>query len=100
MPRRYLPLRATPPVAWSVGDSGLQDGHRYEYVAYVEDAAGNAGTVSAVFTLSVDTTAPSQIVSIVSVIDNVDPGLGTVTNTGITKVGDVADVITATGAGK
>ncbi|MEK8079449.1 Ig-like domain-containing protein, partial [Pseudomonas sp. XK-1] len=71
--------------SWVYQDAGLSDASTYTYVARVEDAAGNAGTASAVFTLSVDTTAPSQIVSIVSVIDNVDPGLGTVTHTGSTN---------------
>lgn len=46
-------------LSWSVSDTGLQDGRRYDYVAYVEDAAGNRSQAAPVKTIVVDTTAPT-----------------------------------------
>jgi hypothetical protein len=44
--------------AWTFGDSGLSDGGAYSYTAQVEDAALNLGTLSATYSIHVDTSAP------------------------------------------
>jgi len=59
--------------AWSLNDSGLQDGRSYKYIAYVEDAAGNRSAASAAKTLTIDTTAPQ--VSIMAASLSVDTGV-------------------------
>lgn len=51
---------------WSLSDSGLQDGHAYEYVAFVEDAAGNRSEATTARTIIVDTTPPTTLVSALS----------------------------------
>ena len=52
--------------SWSVTDSGLQDGHTYKYLAYVEDAAGNRSAAGSFKTLSIDTQAPTASVTAAS----------------------------------
>ncbi|MDM0037070.1 Ig-like domain-containing protein [Variovorax sp. J22P271] len=60
---------------WTYQDSGLVDGHAYSYTTRVEDAGGNQGKASDPFTLTVDTTAPPQTVSITGYLD--DQGVNT-----------------------
>ena len=52
-------------------DSALKDGRSYDYTTRVEDAAGNLGVSSDVFTVIIDTTAPN-VLRIDSVIDDVE----------------------------
>ncbi|WP_171068470.1 beta strand repeat-containing protein, partial [Acinetobacter gerneri] len=53
-------------------DSALKDGRSYDYTTRVEDAAGNLGAQSDVFTLTVDLTAPSSnlVIEITSITDD------------------------------
>jgi hypothetical protein len=51
----------------------------YTFTATATDAAGNAGGVSNSFTVTIDTSAPSAP-AITSIVDDVAPGTGTVTN--------------------
>ena len=71
--------------SWKFTDSGLEDGKSYTYTAYVEDAAGNRGGISAGYTINVDTTPPSQVATINEIWDDVAPGVGKVTNGGTTN---------------
>ncbi|WP_216639206.1 Ig-like domain-containing protein [Variovorax paradoxus] len=65
---------------WTFQDTGLVDGTSYSYTARVEDAAGNRGGASAVFTLVVDQSAPSAAPSIDSITDDVTPVTGPITS--------------------
>ncbi len=70
---------------WTFGLPTLLNGSSHSYTARVEDAAGNQGTASSAFTLTVDTSAPTQTVTIASYTDDVAPqtgsfGSGTATN--------------------
>ncbi|KAF7275112.1 hypothetical protein GWI33_012173, partial [Rhynchophorus ferrugineus] len=56
---------------YQFADNSLVNGTTYSYTTRVEDAAGNKGSESAAFTLTVDTTAASQLV-ITEVVDNVE----------------------------
>ncbi len=53
----------------------LADGSSHSYTARVEDAAGNAGTASSAFTLTVDTSAPATA-TITSYTDNAGSSTG------------------------
>ena len=70
---------------WTFADAGLTDGRTYIYTARVEDGAGNRGAISSNYSISVDTSAPTQTTVITTVLDNVAPGLGTVANGGTTN---------------
>ena len=71
--------------AWSFEDKGLDDGSTYRYTARVEDAAGNQGSASAEFTLTVDRTAPVTTPSIDSAMDDVAPVTGAIASRGTTN---------------
>ncbi|RUR67473.1 BapA prefix-like domain-containing protein [Variovorax guangxiensis] len=71
--------------AWSFEDKGLDDGNTYRYTARVEDAAGNQGSASAEFTLTVDRTAPATTPSIDSAMDDVAPVTGAIASRGTTN---------------
>ena len=71
--------------AWTFDLPTLLNGSSHSYTAVVEDAAGNAGTASSAFALTVDTSAPTQTVTITSYTDDVAAvtgsfGLGTATD--------------------
>ncbi|MDG9854076.1 Ig-like domain-containing protein, partial [Pseudomonas nitroreducens] len=70
---------------WSFQDAGLVDGHTYTYTVRVEDQAGNQGPVSGNFSLIVDTSAPTDAPTLDSVIDDVAPITGAITNGGSTN---------------
>ncbi|MEK8082447.1 Ig-like domain-containing protein, partial [Pseudomonas sp. XK-1] len=70
---------------WTYQDSGLVDGQSYSYTARVEDAAGNRGAISTSYTITLDTSAPTQTVAITTLLDNVDPVSGAVANGGTTN---------------
>ena len=57
-------------LGWSVTDAGLQDGRRYDYVAYVEDAAGNRSQANPVKTILIDTTTPVVQVTTLALSDD------------------------------
>ncbi|WP_035065256.1 Ig-like domain repeat protein, partial [Nitratidesulfovibrio termitidis] len=69
---------------WSIGDTGLEDGHTYTYTARVVDGAGNVGGISSDYVITVDTTAPSQTVRIDTIYDNVGAVQGVIANGGAT----------------
>jgi len=69
---------------WTFEDHGLQDGKTYSYTAHVADAAGNPGADSAAYVIHVDLTAPSQIVVLTDIIDNVGDVTGPINNGGVT----------------
>ncbi len=71
--------------SWTFADSGLADGTTYAYTARVVDAAGNPGTAGAAYSITVDTSAPAQAVTITAVNDNVAPVIGTVAHGGFTN---------------
>ncbi|GAA0339812.1 hypothetical protein GCM10009131_18920 [Morganella psychrotolerans] len=71
-------------LSWSYTDNGLTDGTTYVYTAYAEDAAGNLGKVSDKYTITMDTTSPTQTVTITEVMDDVKPLTGKVDNNGYT----------------
>ncbi|MBF5003946.1 BapA prefix-like domain-containing protein [Diaphorobacter sp. NR2-3-3-1] len=56
--------------SWHLQLSGLVDATTYQYVAKVVDAAGNVGPLSNTFSLTVDTNAPSVMVTIDSYVDD------------------------------
>ncbi len=89
--------------AWSFEDSGLVDGETYVYTVRVEDIAGNPGTTSSTYTISVDTSNPTQKVTIDTADDNVDPISGDIPDGGVTN-DDTPEIIghidTALGAGE
>jgi hypothetical protein len=49
---------------WSYSDSTLANGNAVSYTVRVEDAAGNQGALSAAFTTTIDTTAPTATVTL------------------------------------
>ena len=49
---------------WTFNLPALADGSIHSYTAVVEDAAGNQGTASSVFTVTVDTAAPADATAI------------------------------------
>jgi len=61
---------------WSLQLSGVTVG-AHSYTAVITDAAGNAGTTSAAFSLTVDTTGPTQTIAIAGYIDDVGASTGT-----------------------
>jgi uncharacterized Zn ribbon protein len=70
---------------WSFQDSGLVDGQRYTYTARVVNSGSNEGAPSADYVINIDTSAPTQVVTITGVTDDVAPGLGNVPNGGSTN---------------
>ena len=62
---------------WTFATPALANGSTHTYTAVVVDAAGNLGTASAGFTLTIDTTAPTQTASIGGYVDNVGTVQGT-----------------------
>ena len=82
---------------WSFATSTLAEGSTHSYMAVVTDAAGNEGAPSSRFTLTVDTTAPTQAVAITSYLDNQDPQQGTFASS--SKTNDTAPQLNGTLAG-
>ena len=62
--------------SWTYDLSALANGSTHTYTARVEDAAGNQGANSAGLTLSVDTTAPAQTVTISTYTDDYGSSTG------------------------
>ncbi|MDM7852835.1 Ig-like domain-containing protein, partial [Pseudochrobactrum kiredjianiae] len=81
---------------WAFDVPTLSEG-KHAFIATTVDAAGNEGSSSEPFTLTVDTTAPSSTdAAITSVLDAAEPIVGEVTNGGITN--DPRPVISGTAA--
>jgi hypothetical protein len=57
----------------------------YTYQAVITDHAGNPGTASNTFTLTVDTIAPTQTTTITAINDDVEPVTGVVADQGYTN---------------
>ncbi|KEQ53403.1 Ig-like domain-containing protein [Sphingobium chlorophenolicum] len=57
--------------AWSFTSPALTDGTTHAFTAQATDAAGNTGTSSA-YTISIDTTAPTQTVNVTSIADDTE----------------------------
>ncbi|WP_426391353.1 Ig-like domain-containing protein [Variovorax sp. R-27] len=62
---------------WIFATPALANGSTHNYTAVIADAAGNKGTASADFTLTVHTGLPLQSVAITGYTDNEDPQQGT-----------------------
>ncbi|MGJ7505097.1 Ig-like domain-containing protein [Variovorax sp. ZT5P49] len=62
---------------WTFATPALANGSAHTYTAVIADAAGNKGTASADFTLTVHTGLPLQSVAITGYTDNEDPQQGT-----------------------
>ncbi|WP_213062690.1 beta strand repeat-containing protein [Acinetobacter populi] len=58
---------------WTFADAGLLDGQQYQYTARVEDSSGNRGGDSNSYVINIDSSAPTQTITILTVTDNVDP---------------------------
>ena len=70
---------------WSFADTGLLNGSQYNYLARVEDAAGNQGTASWVYGVTINTSVPAQAANITAINDDAVPSTGVVTSGGITN---------------
>lgn len=71
--------------AWRYTDSGLANDSHYTYSARVEDAAGNTGLYSNEYGINIKFTGPSQLVTITSVWDDVEPVIAKVEHKGWTN---------------
>ena len=71
-------IDATDPanVTWIFDDSALVDGVEYAYQVQVVDAASNAGDLSNSYSININSSAPTQNITIDFITDNVDPQLG------------------------
>jgi hypothetical protein len=71
-------IDATDPanVTWIFDDSGLVDGVGYEYQVQVVDASNNGGDLSNSYSISINSSAPAQNISIDFITDDVDPQVG------------------------
>ncbi|MBF0125277.1 MAG: hypothetical protein HQL60_08070, partial [Magnetococcales bacterium] len=78
----YLGAATTTSTTWSYSDSDLSDGS-YIYAAYVIDLAGNFGTVSSSYSITV-VSSPTQTVTISSISDDAGSITGTIATTGST----------------
>ncbi|MBS1174153.1 MAG: hypothetical protein H6R05_284, partial [Burkholderiaceae bacterium] len=70
---------------WTFNDSGLSNGNTYVYTARVETAGGNQSPTSSAYTITVDTSAPTQTAAITQIVDDVSPQTGVVANAGSTN---------------
>ncbi len=68
--------------SWSFSDNALVDANTYTYTTQVIDAAGNSGVLSNAYSITIDTTAPSQVVTITDIQDDVAPNTGSITSGG------------------
>nr|WP_276523790.1 Ig-like domain-containing protein [Pseudomonas nitroreducens] len=75
--------------SWSFTDkSGLEDQHTYKYEARVEDAAGNTGSYSNAYSMTLELLGPSTTAVITAITDDVEPVTGVVANDGYTNDAD------------
>ncbi|SPL71105.1 HYR domain protein [Acinetobacter stercoris] len=70
---------ATGVVSWSYTDRGLSDKTTYKYTARVEDASGQQGPESGIFSLTLNTGGSPNIALIDSIMDDVAPQIGDIT---------------------
>ena len=71
-------------LTWSYTDTRiLGDGQAISYTARVADRAGNLGPAGAAYSITIDTTAPSQTAAIANVSDNVGLVQGSIVNGGV-----------------
>ena len=69
---------------WSYATTSLSNG-THSFSARVEDAAGNQGSASAVYSFTVDASVPTAIATITSAVDNVGHFTGAITNGGLSN---------------
>ena len=79
---------------WTYADSGLIDGNNYVYTAQVMDAASNLGSASTSYNINIDTSAPTQTLTIDNIQDDISPITGSISNGGSTN--DTAPVLNGT----
>ncbi len=60
----------------------MVDGNSYSYTTQVSDAAGNVGPLSTSHTINIDTSNPTQIISITDINDDIAPYTGSVADGG------------------
>ena len=97
LPRRHQDRRrpmSPAPAGPSPTAGPLVDGTSYAYTARVEDAADNLGAASNAYDITIDTSAPTQTVTIDTITDDVAPTTGTVADGGITN--DTAPALAGT----
>ncbi|WP_219729293.1 Ig-like domain-containing protein [Nitratidesulfovibrio termitidis] len=70
---------------WEYTDSGLSNGTTYEYTARVEDRAGNAGSYSSGYSITVKTQPSPTTVTLTDVIDDQLPEMGYLSDNGYTN---------------
>ncbi|MDL2330254.1 Ig-like domain-containing protein, partial [Desulfosarcina sp. OttesenSCG-928-A07] len=78
------------PTTWEWSDTDLQEGMRYEYQAQVEGTS--LGGMSSAYAINLDTSRPTQEVTITSVIDNELPNPGGVTEYTVASGGATNDL--------
>lgn len=81
-------------LSWRYDDSGLTNGNTYSYTARVLDAASNPGATGAAYSIKIDTVAPTQTVTSITVTDDVLPVMGSVPDGGTTN--DTAPLVSGT----
>jgi len=74
----YLGNAVVTGTTWSFTPAAPLSQGDYDITGVVEDLAGNEGTPSNIRSFTIDTTAPTQTVTITDVTDNVVPDTGTV----------------------
>jgi hypothetical protein len=88
-------------VAWSFADSGLLDGATYSYAAVVENTVtGASGALSSAYSVSVDTSAPAQVVTIDAMTKDSGAAGDFVTADGSAGRGVTGSLSAALGAGE
>ncbi|MGB7305700.1 MAG: Ig-like domain-containing protein [Burkholderiaceae bacterium] len=80
---------------WSVVDTPALAEGQYNYTARVVDAAGNLGTASTVFALTVDTTDPTATAAITNTVNDTADSTPAITGsvTGVLAAGEVVEVL-------
>lgn len=81
--------------AWSFSPSTALGEGVHAFTALATDAAGNSGSLSPAFSITIDTTPP-PVPAITTITDDVAPALGTILNGGVTN--DVSPLLAGTAA--
>ena len=75
--------------SWNfIDQSGLADQHTYKYEARVEDAAGNTGSYSNAYSMTLELIGPPTTAEITAITDDVEPVTGVVAKDGYTNDAD------------
>ena len=73
---KYIGEATVKGTSWYFDDKDLENGKAYQYTARVEDLAGNRGGDSNSYNINIDTDAPPQTITILSMHDNYGPVQG------------------------